>query len=136
MIVSMSPNMPVSPVRYAARPVVKVMTNPDSQPPYRARADVADVIVVRVREQHHVDIAESTVGLVDGPSRIVENAHAGRILEQQRAIVAAQLAAVAAERRHLDQPRRLAARNTSERSPQHEQDGCGDDDRTQAHTPS
>src|SRR6266851_1783997 len=195
MIVSMSPNRPVSPGGYATRPLVNAITNPPSDPPYplspgaspgestseaatpllwtactaamrtpdaapprRAvrlppgrsdavqgadsgtskmlsrppsaqpagaaagvRPHVADMIDVRVRQQHHVHLSEPAISLVDRASRVVEDADAGRVLEQQRPVVAAQLGCVAAERRHLDQRRRLAVRDGAVRDPEQHQ---------------
>ena len=86
---------------------------------------------MRVRQQHYVDIAEPAIGLVDGAAGIVEDAHAGRIFEEQGAIVAAQLACVAAEGRHLDQRCRLAGRHGAVRNP--EQQRYGDDERSNTH---
>ena len=57
------------------------------------------MIVVRVREQDDVDVAEPRVGLINGEPGIVQNASAGRILEQNGAVSRTELALVAAERR-------------------------------------
>jgi hypothetical protein len=62
------------------------------------------VIDVRVREQHHVHVAEARIRFVDRAARVVEDPDAGGVLEQQRAVVAAQLAGKHPERRDLDEP--------------------------------
>ena len=47
-----------------------------------------------------VQSAEARIAIVHGSARIVQDAHARRIFEQNRAIVATQVARVAAEPRH------------------------------------
>src|SRR2546428_647322 len=61
--------------------------------PTTARPHVADVVGMRVREEDDVHVAKPPVGLVGRAAGIVENACAGWILEQERAIVSTELAA-------------------------------------------
>src|SRR5437868_7176815 len=64
---------------------------------------IADVVAVHMREEDGVDLAEPRVaGAAHGAPRVVENARAVRILEDDRAVERAELAVVAAERRDLD----------------------------------
>ena len=65
-------------------------------------AAAADVIVVRVREQDDVDIAKARVRFIDGEPRIVEDANASRVFEEDGAIARAELTTVASESRHSD----------------------------------
>ena len=69
---------------------------------YRLQLEVADVIAVHVREQHKVDSAQPRI-IAAGQvvRRVVEDAHTGRILEDHRAVVRAQLAGVGTYRRDL-----------------------------------
>src|ERR1051325_1632648 len=64
---------------------------------------VADVIAVSVRQQYGVYVAEARiVSSRRGLARVVEESHAGRILEECRAIAVAQLAGVRTQRRDFD----------------------------------
>jgi hypothetical protein len=69
----------------------------------RRQVTVADVIAVHVADQQHVHLAEPrVVGTGHRAPGIVEDPGAGRILEQQGTVEAAELAVVAAERGHPD----------------------------------
>src|SRR5881394_919633 len=64
---------------------------------------IADVVAVHMREEDGVDLAEPRIaGAAHGAPRVVENARAVRILEDERAVEGAELPVVAAERRDLD----------------------------------
>ena len=64
---------------------------------------VANMIAMRVAQQHDVDVAEARiVATGDGMARVVEDAHARRILEDRRTVVRAQLAGMRADRSDLD----------------------------------
>ena len=61
------------------------------------------MIAVRVAQQHGVNVAEARiVATGDGMAGVVEDAHAGRILEDRRTVVRAQLAGMRADRSDLD----------------------------------
>ena len=63
---------------------------------------VADVVAVHVAHEDDVDLAEPRiVGAGDRAARVVEDARAVRVLEDQGAILRAELAVDAAQRRHL-----------------------------------
>src|SRR5207249_3166842 len=79
-----------------------------------------------------VDVAQPRIGLIDRTAGVVQNSHARRIFEQQRAIVATQLAGVAPERRDLDEARSLRQRRTAA-SGLHHQRRDDDDDGRDAH---
>ncbi len=79
------------------------------------RLDVrlADVVAMHVADQHDVDLSQPRVGAAGhGVARVVEHAGAVRVLEDEGAILRAELAVDAAERRDLDGLRA---------------DGCGND---------
>ena len=63
---------------------------------------VADVVAVHVAHEDDVDLAQPRIARAgDGAARVVEDARAVRVLEDQRPILRAELAVDAAERRHL-----------------------------------
>ncbi len=69
----------------------------------RGQALVAHVVAVRVAQEHDVDGAEARVAAAEHRlAGVVEDADAGRILEDHRAVAVAKLAVVRAERDHLD----------------------------------
>jgi hypothetical protein len=64
---------------------------------------VAEVVAVGVADEDDVDLAEPRVGGADDrATRVVEEARAVRVLEDEGAVLGAELAVEAAERRHLD----------------------------------
>src|SRR5262249_51536203 len=73
-----------------------------------ARSTIADVIDVRVRQEHDVDVAESWIGFVDGMARIVEDADAGWIFKQHGTVASTQFAIVGSKRRDLHEPLRTS----------------------------
>ena len=71
-------------------------------PPRRLELQVAEVITVHMAEQHEVDGAQPRIVAAGHIVRgVVEEPHAGRILEDDCAIVRAQLTGVGADRRDL-----------------------------------
>ena len=63
---------------------------------------VAGVVAVHVAHEDDVDLAQPRIARAgDGAARVVEDARAVRVLEDQRAILRAELAVDAAQRRHL-----------------------------------
>ena len=68
----------------------------------RLQLEVADVIAVHVGEQHEMDRAQSRIVAAGHVvRRVVEEANAGRILENDRAIVRAELSGMRADRRYF-----------------------------------
>ena len=64
---------------------------------------VADVIAMHVADEDGVDLAEPrVVGSGDRAPGVIENSSAVRILKDHRPVELAELALLAAQRRHLD----------------------------------
>ena len=78
------------------------------------------MVAVHVRDQHDVDLAQARVGGAgDAAARIVEDARAVGVFEDEGAIQGAELAVVGPERRYLDvlgQDRRSDTRRRKSRN--------------------
>jgi hypothetical protein len=77
--------------------------------------------------------AEPRIVFIDRAARIVEDAHAGGILEEQRAIVAAQLAGMAAEGRNMNDARGGMVGCRRQTGPAHRDDWDRNEERPDAH---
>jgi hypothetical protein len=75
---------------------------PQVPAPIALVCEFAEVVAVRVRDEHDIDLAQARIlAAHHGGARIVEDAGAVRVLEDERAVQRAELAVEAAQRRDL-----------------------------------
>ena len=85
------------------------------------RPAAADVILMRVRQQDDVHVAEPRIRFVSRLPRVVQDADTRRVFEQECPVPSAQLAGMAAKRRHLDEC--LGVRGTCDENRSEQQRG-------------